>query len=92
MHRNSDRLINHRSCRFDKKNRGCNLATNRYRHILNEIDYFIREEIADPDTFTAELNWTDDLVSDFCVGIDFKNSTTQCEYFAIKFGRIQFSQ
>ena len=56
-------------CRLDKKIEACNLATNRYQHILNEIDYFIRDEIFDPFGFTAELYWSDDLVSDFCIGL-----------------------
>ena len=53
---NSDRLIKHRSCRLDKKIEACNFATNRYQHILNETDHFIRD---DPEGFTAELHWTD---------------------------------
>ena len=52
-----------------KKIEACNLATNRYQHILNEVDYFIRDEIFDPFGFTAELYWSDDLVSDFCIGL-----------------------
>ena len=38
-----------------KKIEACNLATNRYQYILNEIDYFVHEDITDTDEFTEEF-------------------------------------
>ena len=52
---------------YDKKIEGLGIASNRYQHVLNQIETFIRMEgeTCDFQMFNEHLLWIDNLVADF---------------------------
>ena len=55
---------------YEKKIEACRLAQDRYQHVLNQIERFLRGEPYESVVFTHELQWVDDLIADFCLSVE----------------------